>query len=51
MVRLAQVLNVKLVFRRNVHAALSRIVRQNLVSGNHVKGLGICSRMLLDLNR
>lgn len=38
-------------FFKNVHTVLSLMVRQNLVSGSHVKGLGICSRKLFDLNR
>jgi len=50
-VRLAHVLNVKLASLVKLHTALSRIVRQNLVSGSHVRGLGICKRRLLDLKR
>lgn len=50
-VRLAQVRKVKLASLTNLQTALSRIVLQNLVSGSHVRGLGICNRMLLDLNR
>lgn len=51
MVLLAQVLNVKEASLMSFQAVLSRIVRQNLVSGNHVNGLGICSRKVFDLNR
>lgn len=51
MVLLAHVLAAKEASLISFQAVLSRIVRQNLVSGSHVNGLGICSRRVFDLNR
>lgn len=49
-VLLAHVRTTKLASRTNFHTAVSRIVRQNLVSGSQLMGFGICRRMLLLLN-
>lgn len=51
MVRRAHVLIVNEASRKNLHTAVSRMVRQKRVSGSQESGLGIWNLMLLALKR